>query len=63
MISSLTPKLLEGLVCGNSTAIHDEDLIDLRNSVRITNHERLSNKEELLVWFFDGVKAFSPAHR
>ena len=41
MISSLTPKLLEGLVCGNSTAIHDEDLIDLRNSVRITNHERL----------------------
>lgn len=58
----LSPKLLDHMLCGTKE-VTDLDLIDLRNSVRITNHEKLPQRNELLSWFFEIVKELSPPLR
>ena len=51
----LSPKLLEGMLCGQSE-IRDSDIQDLKNCLLVTNHDGIEETKLMkdnLKWFFE----------
>ena len=61
-IRMLSPKLLEGMLCGQPI-ISDDDIGDLRAVVVVTNHDDQKDQAQLLTFFFETILDMEQSQR